>query len=531
MRRAVLEGAHLTRHPATRPPSAVVVADDLAQLRRGPDVGRALGRPSSSTVSASSAPANPPSAVRRSRSKNSAVSNDRPPAVTRSPATSGRRRATAAHCRRASSRSAARPTPVDAVAANPPPSWSYIPPRAMRSQWPRPWPEARIAGTGMGRSRNSSTIDGGNSARRRSRRARCRSPARGAGRRRALRRRRFRAESARTPPAGRQCRPRRRRPPPRRSSHACETASRTRRNDGLPCCRRGGSTCRRRTARRRGGEERRHRPAALTGHGLDGLHVHGVDVRPLLAVDLDRTNLSLSAAAVTSSSNDSCAITWHQWQAAYPTLSRTGTSRRRPRRTPRRPTPTSPPGCRRAGAGTGWSSREALGDVATGRCRVCRRGSSDPPHAFGLRLAIGIEVDAAQLAAQASVEHNQGRTQAARRTGEDDDHQVGSDALRTHRRPGVTSPFCATTSDGLPGITYIGTEPTDPPGSAHHRSRPAAQLAHGHRQPSPGEQVVLGQVVSTRRAARSPRSARPPAGSPAARRTSGRRGRSAWRAP
>ena len=36
-----------------------------------------------------------------------------------------------------------------------------------------------------------------------------------------------------------------------------------------------------------GREEHGHRPAALAGHGLDGLHVDGVDVGPLLAVDLD----------------------------------------------------------------------------------------------------------------------------------------------------------------------------------------------------------------------------------------------------
>ncbi len=35
------------------------------------------------------------------------------------------------------------------------------------------------------------------------------------------------------------------------------------------------------------GEEHRHRPAALPGRRLHRLHVHGVDVRPLLAVDLD----------------------------------------------------------------------------------------------------------------------------------------------------------------------------------------------------------------------------------------------------
>ena len=39
------------------------------------------------------------------------------------------------------------------------------------------------------------------------------------------------------------------------------------------------------------------------------------------------TNPAFIAAATSSSSNDSWAITWHQWQAAYPTDSRIGTSR------------------------------------------------------------------------------------------------------------------------------------------------------------------------------------------------------------
>ena len=34
-------------------------------------------------------------------------------------------------------------------------------------------------------------------------------------------------------------------------------------------------------------------------------------------------------AAVVSSSNDSWAMTWHQWQALYPTLRKTGTFRLR----------------------------------------------------------------------------------------------------------------------------------------------------------------------------------------------------------
>ena len=41
------------------------------------------------------------------------------------------------------------------------------------------------------------------------------------------------------------------------------------------------------------------------------------------------TKLAFMAAAVSTSSKDSWAITWHQWQAAYPTLSSTGTSRSR----------------------------------------------------------------------------------------------------------------------------------------------------------------------------------------------------------
>ena len=49
----------------------------------------------------------------------------------------------------------------------------------------------------------------------------------------------------------------------------------------------------------------------------------------------------------------------------------------RPRRTPRPTTPTSRPGCRRAGAGTGWSRGEPVGHarhpVRPGRCRRRRR--------------------------------------------------------------------------------------------------------------------------------------------------------------
>lgn len=42
-----------------------------------------------------------------------------------------------------------------------------------------------------------------------------------------------------------------------------------------------------------------------------------------------QTKSAFSCAAVVSSSKDSCAITWHQWQAAYPTETSTGTPRSR----------------------------------------------------------------------------------------------------------------------------------------------------------------------------------------------------------
>ena len=52
----------------------------------------------------------------------------------------------------------------------------------------------------------------------------------------------------------------------------------------------------------------------LPGHGLDGVHVDGVDVGSFFAVDLDGHEAARSrSAAVCSSSKDSWAMTWHQW--------------------------------------------------------------------------------------------------------------------------------------------------------------------------------------------------------------------------
>ena len=74
-------------------------------------------------------------------------------------------------------------------------------------------------------------------------------------------------------------------------------------------------------------------------------------------------------------------MTWHQWHAEYPTDNRIGpVARRRPRRRPRRPMGTSRPGCRRAGAGRGWSrGRGGSPGHGTGPRRTDRRPLGPQP--------------------------------------------------------------------------------------------------------------------------------------------------------
>ncbi len=110
-----------------------------------------------------------------------------------------------------------------------------------------------------------------------------------------------------------------------------------------------------------GGHEHGHRPAALAGHRLGGRHVDGVDVRPLLAVHLDR---------------DDAAVDHLRHRRVLERLMRhhvAPVARRVPdrqqhrhvppprlARTPPATTATSRPGCRRAAAGTD-SSRSSAG--------------------------------------------------------------------------------------------------------------------------------------------------------------------------
>ena len=80
-----------------------------------------------------------------------------------------------------------------------------------------------------------------------------------------------------------------------------------------------------------GSQERVQRPAALAGHRLARVHADCVDVGTLLAVDLDAHEPSFITAAISGSSKDSCAITWHQWHAEYPIETSSGRSSSRAR--------------------------------------------------------------------------------------------------------------------------------------------------------------------------------------------------------
>ena len=72
----------------------------------------------------------------------------------------------------------------------------------------------------------------------------------------------------------------------RRSCHASRIAIITSVKLGMPCAALGGKYVPPKNGSAVGREEHRHRPAAAAGHRLHGLHVDGVDVGPLLAVDL-----------------------------------------------------------------------------------------------------------------------------------------------------------------------------------------------------------------------------------------------------
>ena len=102
--------------------------------------------------------------------------------------------------------------------------------------------------------------------------------------------------------------------------------------------------------------EHGHRPAARAGHGLHRVHVDGVDVGPLLAVDLDAHEQAVDQRAdlvvLERLVGHDVAPVARRVADRHQHRARRGAG---PRPTPPRPTGTSRPGCRRAGAGTGWS--------------------------------------------------------------------------------------------------------------------------------------------------------------------------------
>ena len=107
-------------------------------------------------------------------------------------------------------------------------------------------------------------------------------------------------------------------------------------------------------------EEHGQRPAALLAQAVQRAHVDGVDVGPLLAVDLDVDEQLVHAAP-----------RWPRPRSSRaPSRGTSGRPHSRPtagsacpcawpRPAPRAPTPTSPPGCPCAAADRGWSRGRA----------------------------------------------------------------------------------------------------------------------------------------------------------------------------
>ena len=107
-----------------------------------------------------------------------------------------------------------------------------------------------------------------------------------------------------------------------------------------------------------GREERRHRPAAVAGHRLHGVHVDAVEVGSLLPVHLDRDEALRSSTPRSPRPRTTRAPS--RGTSGRPRSRSTGRSARRvrvPRPAPPVPTGTSPPGCARAAGGRGWSRR------------------------------------------------------------------------------------------------------------------------------------------------------------------------------
>ena len=248
--------------------------------------------------------------------------------------------------------------------AKPPPSWSYIPPRAIASSVSSRHPQRRPV---VPRERVVPEQELQDHRRRELRRAAEAAPAvvevagerghrdrqvHGTGRRVARRSQRARRERRRDPHAGRQ---------DVLASLLPRLADR--RGQQLREGRQPVARLRREVGAGVEGpalvvEEDGHRPAAVPGQADGGLHVDRVDVGPLLAVDLDADE------ALVHQCRDRLVLERLVRHDVAPVAGRVADrqedrARRAaaPPRTPPPTTPTSPPGCRRAAGGTGWSTR------------------------------------------------------------------------------------------------------------------------------------------------------------------------------
>ncbi len=136
-----------------------------------------------------------------------------------------------------------------------------------------------------------------------------------------------------------------------------------------------------------GREEDGHRPAAVPGQRDDGVHVDRVEVRPLLAVDLDvdealvHQRRGLARPRTTRAPSRGTSGTPRS-------RSRAGSAgpRRARGRAPPRPTGTSRPGSRRAGGDTGSSTQPA--DSRFALLRRCNQRTSSTPAATEKAIAI-----------------------------------------------------------------------------------------------------------------------------------------------
>ena len=100
-----------------------------------------------------------------------------------------------------------------------------------------------------------------------------------------------------------------------------------------------------------------HRPAAAAREHLHRVHVNLIEVRPLLAVDLDRHEMLVEHARRSPRSQNSRAPSHGTSdRPSSRSTERSASPRGGPFRSPPRPTDTSPPDCSGAGAGTGLDS-------------------------------------------------------------------------------------------------------------------------------------------------------------------------------